>query len=191
MSHKINEQVSAFMDGETDKDEFDALIKRLCHREAHDEQACWERFHLVRDALKKNLPDVMGHDLRQRVSSALKDEPSVLAPRRFHIDWGRFSKPLAGAAIAASVASVSIVGLRMMLPETASVATVASSPATPVVEENIARVTERPAAADESPNERAARLNGYLVNHSEFASPSGIQALPPYVRVVGQSQSGE
>jgi hypothetical protein len=34
-------------------------------------------------------------------------------------------------------------------------------------------------------DERESRMNSYLVNHSEFAMPAGIQALPPYMRVVG------
>lgn len=191
MSDYKTEQLSALMDGELDANESDQLIQSLCHNEASDEQACWERYHLIGDALKNNLPGIIKHDLSSRVSAALADEPTVLAPRRLRIRWKRVAKPLAGAAIAASVASVSIVGLRLMLPEQAAVGTVASSTSVdslPLPQDGIARVADTEGNAALKRDDRESRLNSYLVNHSEFAMPAGIQALPPYMRVVGYGQ---
>jgi sigma-E factor negative regulatory protein RseA len=191
MSDNKTEQLSALMDGEVDASECDLLIKRLCHNEASDEQACWERYHLIGDALKKNLPNIVKHDLSSRVSAALANEPTVLAPRRFKIHWKRVTKPLAGAAIAASVASVSIVGLRLILPEQAAVTTVATSSkdSLPLPQDGVTTVADSEDNAALKADERESRLNAYLVNHSEFAMPAGIQALPPYMRVVGYGQA--
>ena len=191
MSDNKTEQLSALMDGEVDASEYELLIKRLCHNEARDEQGCWERYHLISDALKKNLPNIVKHDLSSRVRAALADEPTVLAPRRFAINWKRVTKPLAGAAIAASVASVSIVGLRLVLPEQAAVTNVATSTpnSQPFARDGITTVAETEGNAAVQADERESRLNAYLVNHSEFAMPAGIQALPPYMRVVGYGQA--
>lgn len=191
MSDYKTEQLSALMDGELDATECDRLIQRLCHNEASDEKACWERYHLIGDALKNNLPGIIKHDLSSRVSAALADEPTVLAPRRLRIHWKRVAKPLAGAAIAASVASVSIVGLRLILPEQAAVSAVATSApvdALPLPQDGVARVADTEGNTALKADERESRLNSYLVNHSEFAMPAGIQALPPYMRVVGYGQ---
>ena len=191
MSDNKSEQLSALMDGEVDAPECELLIKRLCHNEAKDEQACWERYHLIGDALKNNLPHIIKHDLSSRVRAALADEPTVLAPRRFGINWKRVTKPLAGAAIAASVASVSIIGLRLMLPEQSAVTSVATSAPSSLSlpQDSVTAVAETEGNTAVQADELESRLNGYLVNHSEFAMPAGIQALPPYMRVVGQGQA--
>ena len=191
MSDNKSEQLSALMDGEVDAPECELLIKRLCHNEAKDEQACWERYHLIGDALKNNLPHIIKHDLSSRVRAALADEPTVLAPRRFAINWKRVTKPLAGAAIAASVASVSIIGLRLMLPEQSAVTSVATSAPSSLSlpQDSVTAVAETEGNTAVQADELESRLNGYLVNHSEFAMPAGIQALPPYMRVVGQGQA--
>jgi len=189
MNDNKREQLSALMDGETESHEFDALVKSLCKRESEEDQARWERYHLISDVLNKNLPDNPQHNLSARVSAALEDEPTVLAPRRFSINWKRYSRPLVGAAIAASVATFSIVGLRVILPEMTTVNALATSaPAAPQLQaEDFTTVSEStnikpPLQLDD----KATRLNGYMVNHSEFAAPNGMQALPPYMRVVGQ-----
>lgn len=189
MSDNKHEQLSALIDGEAESHEYDALVKNLCGQDAEEERARWERYHLISDTLNKNLPVNLQHDLSARVSAALVDEPTVLAPRRFSINWKRYSKPLVGAAIAASVATFSIVGLRVTLPEMTTINAVATNdPAAPQLQaEGFTTVAESnnikpPLQFDD----KATRLNGYLVNHSEFASPNGMQALPPYMRVVGQ-----
>lgn len=190
MNDNKREQLSALMDGEAESHECDALIKSLCKHDSLEDQACWERYHLISDALKKNLPDNLQHDLCARVSVALEDEPTVLAPRRFNINWKRYSKPLVGAAIAASVATFSIVGLRVVLPELTTVSTVANSepaiaPRLQVDDFTTVSGAQNPKSSIQM-DDKATRLNGYLVNHSEFSSPNGMQALPPYTRVVGQ-----
>lgn len=192
MNDNKREQLSAFMDGEAELHECDALLSNLCQQDSQEEQGRWERYHLISDALKKNLPDNLQHDLCARVSAALVDEPTVLAPRRFSIDWHRYSKPLIGAAIAASVASVSIVGLRVVLPEMMSVNAIATQQ---VIEPQIPAQDFTTVADTQGQlptpllDDKAMRLNGYLVNHSEFSAPNGIQTLPPYLRVVGQGQN--
>lgn len=188
MNDNKREQLSALMDGEAESHECDALLKSLCQHDSAEEQGRWERYHMISDALKKNLPENLQHDLRVRVSSALEDEPTVLAPRRFSINWKRYSKPLAGVAIAASVATFSIVGLRVVLPEITTVNAVATNDlSTQQQAQDFTTVSDSPPPQAPIPlDDRATRLNGYLVNHSEFASPNGMQVLPPYMRVVGQ-----
>lgn len=188
MSNDKTEQLSALMDGELDVIEIGHAFKTLCSDNAAEEKARWHRYHLIGDALKNNLPPVIKHDLSSRVSAALADEPTVLAPRKLKQHWRRVARPLAGAAIAASVASISIVGLRLVLPEQAMVNNLASTApieGMPLPRDGVSTVSETTGAPALKVDERESRLNSYLVNHSEFAMPAGIQALPPYMRVVG------
>jgi len=96
------------MDDETE-DEDGRIIHALIHdRGARD---TWWRYHLVSDVLKHETPLLAHRDLARRISAALESEPVILIPKSFlpRRDW---IKPLAGLAIAASVAVIAILGLQ-------------------------------------------------------------------------------
>ena len=59
MTKQIDEQISAFMDGELHESGHGAIIQQICR----DEQSLlrWQRFHLISDALKNNLPPAVDH----------------------------------------------------------------------------------------------------------------------------------
>jgi hypothetical protein len=40
---------------------------------------------------------------------------------------------------------------------------------------------------DRQPPPENSRLNGYLVQHNEYAASSGVQGVLPYVRIVGHN----
>ena len=70
--------VSSLMDGEMDKSEADAVIGRL----ARDEELrdTWKTYHLIGDALRKNVIDVTS--VQAKTFVRLSSEPTVFAPRR-------------------------------------------------------------------------------------------------------------
>lgn len=106
MSETTKEQLSAFMDNEIDglnKDLVDDLLKDPELLDA------WSRYHLISDSLKQGLPERIDRNLAKNVSNSLRDEPVIVAPDRF---GQKFVRPVAGFAIAASVAALAILGIQ-------------------------------------------------------------------------------
>ncbi len=107
------EQLSSLVDGEFD----DAVDAENCldHLVGNKEASrCWERYHLIGDTLKRNLPPAIDSQLSSRVMAELENEPTVLAPSRAKSSLG---KQMAGLAVAASVATVAVLGVQFMYKE--------------------------------------------------------------------------
>ena len=99
----FNEQLSALCDDELGQDEYPLLLRRL-GREA-GARSRLARYHLIRDCLHDNLPVRGAGALASRVASALEQEQPLSVPRRAAAGW---LKPVAGAAVAASVALMAL-----------------------------------------------------------------------------------
>jgi hypothetical protein len=125
--------------------------------------------------------------LTERISNALLNEPAAAAVNRLQT----FLKPLAGFAIAASVAALAIIGVRQMEEGPAITANPAIAVNQPVSarrhavavssmsepQQLIVRYYKAPLDAD-------TRLSRYLVNYNEYRANSGVQVMMPYVRIV-------
>ncbi len=95
----MKESMSAWMDSEATDQESKSLGRTLGDAEQRE---AWQTYHLIGDALRGDLDcNVAG-----RVSRALVDEPTVLAPR---VIIGEQTRNFALSA-AASVAAVAVVG---------------------------------------------------------------------------------
>lgn len=175
MSESLNEQVSASVDGELEGTETSLLLRRLSTDP--ELRARWARYHLISDTLKNNLSQQLPVNFAERVSQAIADEPT---PQRLFSPM-RLLKPAAGLAIAASVAALAVLGMRSLHPETdnGSGMQIASA----VVVPQATRVSGT--HWDRAQPEVAARLNTYLLNHNGHAETAGMQAVLPYVRIVG------
>ncbi len=205
MTDKIQEQISALVDDEIHDTELNAVITELTKNEVSAE--CWQRYNLISDALRNNLPDAVEPDLAQRVQLALENEPTVLAPQRMRIPPKMLPalKQVGGMAIAASVAVVMVVSLQdeqqsglaagqqmVQQQETA----LPAAPATLVADiKQPAAVSPRPVLVADiehprpvavSPQDFDPRFESYLINHSEYAVTTGML---PYARVVGSAAS--
>ncbi|OGI45957.1 MAG: hypothetical protein A2151_04575 [Candidatus Muproteobacteria bacterium RBG_16_65_34] len=174
----MKEHLSALMDNELDE-----LSERRLHTQLAsdaDLRQSWERYHLARAALRGELEEVAGPMLAERIHAAVEAEKSGRGTRRL----APALKLAGGAAIAASVAVVAILGLQTQQqpPER-----VAAKPAATVVAE--ARKGDPVRAGvrrwDTREPEAESALNAYLVEHNEFAPTSGMNGMLPYVRVVG------
>lgn len=64
------EKLSALMDGETLDSE---LLKALTHDP--EMQKTWESYHLIRDSMRGDTPDVLHFDISARVMAAIENEP--------------------------------------------------------------------------------------------------------------------
>lgn len=182
MSEDSHEQLSAFMDGELGSEPARFMLRRLSQDAGM--RGRWERYHLIREALRSGLPSSVDTGFAGRVYAGLgrAGEGRV----RPHRGWPALvTRPLAGFAVAATVATVAVLGFQYVgqpglapVPGPSPVASRAPSASTGYRPTPVAE-TIAPRAAE------TARLNAYLVNHSEYATGAGIGGMLSYVRIVG------
>jgi sigma-E factor negative regulatory protein RseA len=169
----VLEQLSALADGELPRAEAQLLLARIA-REPELARA-WERYHVAGEAMRRNLAPAWRAGFADRVLTRLGTEP-MPAPVRLP---RALLRPLAGGAIAATVALLAVLGIRDQgAPDGEVVPTLAATDPLAVagVPFGAERVEYDPQAA-----ELEARLNSYLLDHT--ATTGGrIQGVAPYVR---------
>lgn len=190
MSDAVNEQLSAFLDGELNSDEQWRVLSRM--QGDSTVRTRFERYQLVSDALRNNLPAASLPGLAQRVSQALEREPVVLAPRRRAWRMRPFAKQAAGMAVAATIATVAVLSLHTGSPDGAlngnqlastTPAAVATGPAS-VGPASVGALASPMRLVSDSSEDAQARLNRYLVNHNEYSAASSMPGMMPYMRIV-------
>lgn len=80
----------------------------------------WQRYHLIGDVIRDEIPPALQLDLSARIADALQDEPTILAPNRvedkapnkFKAKVIQLVKPFGQLAIAASAAGLMIIGVQ-------------------------------------------------------------------------------
>ena len=115
-----NENLSAFVDGELQDSKIISDIKNDAELSEK-----WQRYHLIRQGLRKELPEAASFDISASFAAALEDEPVVLAPKR---RWQSlpvvasvipFVRQGGQLAVAASVAVAMVLGVQQLnQPET-------------------------------------------------------------------------
>jgi sigma-E factor negative regulatory protein RseA len=183
MTEQELERLSALVDDELPANEIGGEVNKLSRNEGA--QTSWSRYHLIGDAMRREIGPLHDTGMAQAISRRLAEEPVVLAPAavKSHSAPGR--KTLAGLAVAASVAAVAVV----MTPQLIN----------PEGSETQPRVAEQQPAADNQTYFVAqdgtrwemlkkpaveSRLNAYLVNHQEFSAASNIKGIMPYATFV-------
>lgn len=108
-----HENLSAFVDGERQDDSFvNTLVNDT------ELAARWHRYHIIRQSLRKEMPQSANFDVSVSVMAALDSEPAILAPKRTWKDLPVINNviPLVRSsgqlAIAASVAVAVIFGFQ-------------------------------------------------------------------------------
>ena len=176
----MREKISALVDGELDEQETERLLRRV----GQDETLArvWQRYHLMR-AVIRNESIYYEPDLAQRIAEAIDSELAT-PPAAGHGRW-RSSAPsrwLPGMALAASLAVVTI-GSTLALRSTDD--TSLNPPA------DVTRIaaTERATRWDGADPELEETLNGFLVEHGEFTTASGMNGLISYAKFVSYDSS--
>jgi sigma-E factor negative regulatory protein RseA len=202
MSEQIREQVSAFLDGELPNSETELLLKRLT-RDGELRES-FGRYSLIGEALRGASCNLVTRGFAARVNLAIDGEPTPAAgqaPRARAPHWWR---PVAGVAVAASVATVAIVALqqRAIAPSmrTASSVTAQNPNASTIVGQKPAAARSIvvaqtalaqnsgvaheelsytvPATSSESPPAMApGRLTNYVFAHSRYSSGLGQRGV--------------
>ncbi len=125
MSEQLRESVSALMDGEANELELRRLLSTTTDEHVQVLDETWSRYHLLRDVMHNNTADVsfrqldISAQLREAISaeplsSAQDDVLSVSTDQGIKKGQSFFLKPLAGFAVAASVAVAVVVGIQSM-----------------------------------------------------------------------------
>ena len=178
MSDEIREQLSALVDDELNELEQPLLLGRLQRDPALQE--CMGRYQLIGKSLRGASQMGTG-SVASRVQAALADGAGTRSPCDSAQESGGWWNPVAGFAVAASVALVAVMTVTSVR-DTAdegvpAIALLDDSPAV------VAPVSEQ--QWDRLEPQIDKRLSGYLVNHSEYAASRGMQSVVPYARVVG------
>jgi negative regulator of sigma E activity len=178
VSRNIEEQLSAFLDGELPEEELALLVRRLEIDE--DRRATLGRFAAIGSALRNDPVEQSAAGLRAHVMQAIGDEVEVLPAAPASAE-GRSSRSYMVAALAlvgvcgaylAGVFEPGTVPLSQQ-PEVAAQVAASSAPvpsqtikATPVV---AADDVSLPAAARERVRIKRERMRSYLISHGEYA----------------------
>lgn len=186
MNEELDSQLSAMFDDELPQGECELLARRLSRD--GELKARWERYALIGAAVRAEPGVRLDGRIARGVGAALSAEPALAAetpaaPRHTsrHRAWMR---PLAGAAVAASVATVAILWLRGHGPATGASLQAAAPPT--------ATAAPIPVVAGEARGDsyvvprRAGRrvlvvpnteLANYVVAHSEVSSPMARRSM--------------
>ncbi len=184
MSDYKNEELSALIDGEYEGNNdkvYDDLVR------SEEMRDTWSRYHLIGDCLREQLPEKISSNISTAVFKTLHNEPTVLAPqntKRFNL------KPLAGFAIAASVAMAAVFTVQNSnevnsVSTSPVLATNTTAPQSQTYSFPDAQVLPASVRKSDTPEEVAnQRLNNYLMNHNEYRSNGSMNGILPYVRLV-------
>ena len=187
MTEKLREQVSALADDELPESEHELLVRRfavekhLC--------VCWERYHLIGEAMRKSLPPVDMRGFADRVMQVL-GEQTTEQPRR----PGRFPAVRVAASMTAAVcvavvalAAVRFGGGQRYAGSTPSeiVPPVSAIHTTPVGYRMV-----NTAAWNGNTPEVQAELSNYIISHNEVSAALGQQDPLPYFYLTTYSVNG-
>jgi len=196
MNDRINESLSALVDGETDELEVRRLLNQL---ESDDEmRQTWRRYQMI-GALMREEPAV-NVDLSRGIAQAIAGEPmddlvrpaghEAVDEKHFRFRW------LASGAVAATVTLAVLVGVRMTgepgLPATGGIEVAQQEQQDVTTSAVVAQSADQEPvilaeASDLSPEELEAaqrKLQEYVMQHTEQATMSNAGGVMPYARVV-------
>lgn len=169
MKQVIEEQLSAFLDGELPAAEEELLLRRLERETGYQEQIV--RYAMIGQLIRGETAVGNGAVLAQQISEVVAGEAahaSSAPPRARH--WGAF----ASAGVAAAAGLVVLTGLLSLgtvsVPETP----VASAPVVPQIRTGD---FQSPADAPIEPE----RLTAYLVAHGDYAGGLSRQVMSSHV----------
>lgn len=164
MSESKFETVSSLVDNyQTNDDVFDELVK-----DNHMSET-WQRYHLIGDSLRDDLPDLLDLDLSANIANAIAEEPTVLAPmakpslgEMLKAKVIQFSKPFGQMAIAASAAGLMVIGVQQNVAQNESIIP------SPVIQTNPLGGFAEPVSLNYQQNDRTAQKQAIIEQQRRF-----------------------
>jgi negative regulator of sigma E activity len=175
MNEELDSQLSAMFDDELPSAQCELLARRL----SRDEQlkARWGRYAAIGATIRTEGGARLNARVAQRVSAVISGEPVLVAkavPQRSNLFASRWWRPVAGGAVAASVAAASILWLRFQtFPTNAMVAANTQVTVPSAVKHEVASPDSYvvPKVRERRSIVAPTQLANYVVAHSEFSSP--------------------
>lgn len=164
MNDAIKTQISAFIDGELPENEAELLLRRMSQDRSLRQQAA-EYLALGR-ALRGERTVAGMATLRDRIAAAIDDDAIQQEPDQAGQDGPRYLRPLAGVAIAATVAVAAILGLQQ-------VAILSNGGETPLE----SRIVETSSPAYTVPAPAEDRLREYYLRHAATSAYIGAGSI--------------
>jgi sigma-E factor negative regulatory protein RseA len=183
MSDEIREQLSALVDDELSDVEQPLLLGRV--QRDTELRECLGRYQLIGEVMR-GIADTTTLGVADRVRRVLQQDVGGQVPDTPKQEGFNWWKPVAGFAVAASVALVAVLTVSSVR-ETATDAVPELASSNPAGVPAVARVSDDQWDRIEPGIDK--RLSGYLVNHNEYAASRGVQGVMPYVRIVGFENS--
>jgi sigma-E factor negative regulatory protein RseA len=178
MNEELDSQLSAMFDDELPPAECELLARRLSRDE--NLKARWGRYAVVSAVIRAERGVRLNAPLAGRVNAVLLAEPALAAhsaPRDRTSARLRWWQPIAGAAVAAGVATVSILWLRAQAPSGAVTLVTQVTPPAPVAALMPAASSGQgdsyvvPRAKPATVIVPSTELANYVVAHSMFSPP--------------------
>ena len=171
MNEELDSQLSAMFDDELPQGECELLARRLSRDAAL--QSRWSRYAVIASAVRGDVR--LSCSVAHKVHASISDEAALAqVSNALGRSGGRraslWLRGIAGAAVAASVAALSILWLQGGYPSGGSAGLVARAPAPSATAETRASYVV-PRAAESRMTVPATELANYVVAHSEFSTP--------------------
>ena len=187
MNTESREHLSSLMDGEVTQETGRFLVRRLGADAGLRET--WARYHLIRDCLRDQQTQFVQVELSQRVHRALSEDQSPAAAGRKPVRTNRWLKPVAGFAVAASVALIAVI--TVIGGNETELAPPGAGPANQVASEsftspNIVAATPSSTPVNlsgTSPRDNQ-RMNAYFLRHYQVTGDAGGRGFVPFVPIV-------
>jgi|SRR6185312_6719892 len=193
MNEELDSQLSAMFDDELPEAECQLLARRLSRDDLL--KARWRRYAVIGAAVRAEHGVRLETNLAARVSAAISAEPSLagaaVAGKRAGAGGGlRWWQPVAGGAIAAGVAALSVLWIRAQSPVGNDPLLADNSPPTTITSPN-GTTPNAPSTSDSNSNIYVvpnaveprtalvpqAELANFVVAHSEFSTPMNRRNL--------------
>jgi len=167
----MTQDISSLMDGELEAHEAGRVVQACCASE--EQKQTWYVYHVIGDAIRGQAP--RRAEMPDRILAALREQPTVLAPRRRIVEAAFTRIALAAAASVATVGVVGWLGLQGGQLRTAPAIAKAAAPAAGAATNVAANVPAAgvPAAGtmEVSSNQPALDVQDYLTVHRQMPSP--------------------
>ena len=186
-----NDKLSTLMDGELrDQHEQAKWLENLATDK--EMQDVWQRYHLVRDAMKGQLSDFPTLDISAAVSESLKSEAVILTPIWQRLSPRYIMKQAAGLAVAAAVGTIAVLSVQqtqLTTPDNNTIAQTTNQQVTHQLAASTSQTAGQIRQVSFTTRQKLdvdveSKLSGYLVNHNEFSNSVRVSGVMPYTRIV-------
>lgn len=173
MSQKL-ENLSALVDGECSSSTSSSSLLLDAVKNDTELQLKWKSYHLIRDALRQELPANINFDIADKIAQAIEAEPAILAPKKTWHDLPLvsnivpFAKQSGQMAIAASVAVAMIIGVQQVNQADVNQPFNAAPPI-PGIQGGLSPVSfdQTRSIPNSDAVEQKRRINAYLTDHKQ------------------------